>query len=68
MSFKLTKQQMEQEVSLLGGYTHGTKEVNQNNVNPEYSITIPMYGENNSHYNRWITNYLDENIKNQILN
>ena len=67
LSFKLTKQQMEQEVSLLGGYTHGTKEVNQNNVNPEYSITIPMYGENNSHYNRWITNYLDENIKNQIL-
>lgn len=68
LSFKLTKQQMEQEIALLGGYTHGTKEVNQNNVTPEYSITIPMYDENNSHYNRWISNYLDENIKNQILN
>ena len=45
--FILTKAQMEEEVALCGGYTHGTIEANLSNVNCEYSITIPIYNDKN---------------------
>lgn len=64
--FELTKQEMEQEVKLLGGYTHGTREANRLNVNKEYSITISI-DANNANFKRWTENYLNHALLSEIL-
>lgn len=45
--FKLSHQEMEEEVKLFGSATHGTIKANKNNSNIEYSITIPVYNLKN---------------------
>lgn len=64
--FELTKEEMEQEVKLLGGYTHGTKGANELNVNREYSITIKIR-EGNANFERWKKNYLNNSLWETIL-
>lgn len=64
--FILNKEQMAEEVALCGGYTHGTIEANKNNQNKEYSITIPVKG-NNEKLNRWKEKYFSDELKNKVL-
>ena len=65
--FILTKEQMEHEVELCGGYTHGTIEANVSNQNKEYSITIPVYNDKNEKTKRCKNNYLSNSLKEKIL-
>jgi len=65
--FELTKDQMIEEVAICGGYTHGTIEANKDNVNREYSITIPIYNDNNEKTKRWKEKYLSEDLKRRVL-
>lgn len=66
--FVLTKEQMMEEIILCNaGYTHGTIEANLNNVNKEYSITLPIYNDNNSNTKRWKEKYLSQEFKEKIL-
>ena len=62
--YYLSKEEMEKEVRLLGGFTHGTKNVNESNKKPEYSITISVKNNSNEHTKRWNKLYKNENIKN----
>lgn len=66
--FVLTKEQMMEEIILCNaGYTHGTIEANLNNVNKEYSITLPIYNDNNANTKRWKEKYLSQEFKKKIL-
>lgn len=65
--FILTKKQMEEEVELCGGFTHGTISANLKNQNKEYSITIPVYNDNNEKTKRWKEKYLSEELKRKIF-
>lgn len=65
--FVLSKEEMIEEVALCGGFTHGTVEANKNNVNNEYSITIPVYKEKNEKTKRWKQKYLSEELKLKVL-
>lgn len=60
--FHLTKEQMIEEVELIGGFTHGTKEVNATNINPEYSITIPMKSSSPI-LTRWESKYRSKDLE-----
>lgn len=64
--FILSKKQMEEEVRLCGSCSHGTIEVNKNNFNKEYSITIPAY-KNTEKAKRWKEKYLSIDLKKKIL-
>lgn len=66
--FVLTKEEMAQEVALCGGYSHGTIDANILNKNSEYSITIPVYNEENTITKRWKEKYLSIELKNRIFN
>lgn len=68
MFFELTKNEMIKEVALCGGYTHGTKEVNKENVHKECSITIPVYSSRSEKTKRWKEKYLSEGLKRKVLN
>lgn len=65
--FELTKQQMEEEVFTYGSPTHGTEEVNKENPVTEWSLTIPVYNDNNSNTKRWKERYLSLDLKKKIL-
>lgn len=65
--FVLTKEEMIEEVALCGGYTHGTVAANAVNEHNEYSITIPIYNDNNEKTKRWKEKYLSNELKNKIL-
>ena len=65
--FVLSKDEMINEVELCGGYTHGTVGANIFNEHCEYSITIPVYNDNNEKTKRWKKNYLSFELKNIIL-
>lgn len=64
--FILNKQQMNEEIQLLGSHTHGTKEANKSNLNHEFSITIPVNADNLL-YQRWYNNYSDVKALGTIL-
>lgn len=66
-TYVLTKEQMEYEVELIGGYTHGTKEANKGNAIPEYSITIPVKQDSNPSTQRWNKLYWNQELY-HILN
>lgn len=68
VAFSLTKEQMAQEVKLLGGATHGTNKANQQNENIEYSITIDVYNLNNINTKRWHDKYLNSALMEVIFN
>lgn len=55
--FKLSHEEMLQEVSMCGSATHGAKQANEVNQNIEYSITIPVYDLNNAKTRRWKEKY-----------
>lgn len=55
--FKLSNDEMLQEVDLMGGFTHGTKSANESNVNSEYSITVKVFDTENEHTQRWKQEY-----------
>lgn len=65
--FVLTKEEMTEEVALCGGYTHGTVAANAENKHSEYSITIPIYNDENEKTKRWKEKYLSNELKNKIL-
>lgn len=65
--FVLTKAQMQEEVELCGGFTHGTVAANQENRNSEYSITISINSKRSEKTIRWKEKYLSEDLKNKIL-
>ena len=65
--FVLTKEEMEKEVELCGGYTHGTVQANAVNLHSEYSITIPIYNDKNEKTKRWKEKYLSETLKRKVL-
>lgn len=68
--FTLSKKQMEDEVSKIGGYTHGTIKANLNNKNKEYSVTInmkPKINIENSNLTRWEEKYLNKELYNKII-
>ncbi len=59
--FRLTHSDMERELQCCSivGNSHGTDESNQENLNVEKSITIPV-DENNTDFQRWYKNYRTE--------
>ena len=65
--FVLTKEEMTEEVALCGGYTHGTVAANAENKHSEYSITIPIYNDENEKTKRWKEKYLSNELKSKIL-
>jgi uncharacterized CHY-type Zn-finger protein len=65
--FVLSKEQMIEEVALCGGFTHGTEGANAVNQHCEYSITIPIYNNNNPKTKRWKDKYLSTELKNRVL-
>ena len=65
--FVLTKDEMIEEISLCGSYTHGTTAANIVNLNNEYSITIPVYNDRNEKTKRWKEKYLSTELKYKIL-
>ena len=65
--FVLSKEEMEKEVELCGGFTHGTAIANAVNQHSEYSITIPVYNDNNEKTKRWKQKYLSQSLKERIL-
>lgn len=65
--FKLTKEQMANEVDLCGSATHGTSTANIENANVEYSITIPIFNLKNEKTKRWNENYISLELKETIL-
>ena len=65
--FVLSKEEMEKEVELCGGFTHGTAVANAVNQHSEYSITIPVYNDNNEKTKRWKQKYLSQSLKERIL-
>lgn len=64
--FELTKEEMQSEIEIMGGFTHGTKTINNQNEHNEYSITLSL-AANNQHYQRWIKNYSNPKMLKQIL-
>lgn len=66
VAFELTHEEMEMEIDLLGGFTHGTKEANKKNKNNEYSITIDI-NNNNKDYKRWVKLYGNPKLLISIL-
>jgi hypothetical protein len=56
--FKLSHEEMMEEVKLFGSATHGTSKANESNNNIEYSITIPVYNLQNKKTIRWRDRYL----------
>lgn len=64
--YKLTKEEMIEEVSKIGGFTHGTKKANENKINPEYSITVNVYNENNENTRRWNDKYWYNDLYNML--
>lgn len=65
--FVLSKEEMIEEVALCGGYTHGTIAANAVNEHNEYSITIPVYNDNNEKTKRWKEKYLSTDLKQKVL-
>lgn len=65
--FVLSKEEMIHEVELCGGFTHGTISANSQNLNNEYSITIPIYKDNNEKTKRWKERYFSQELKQKIL-
>lgn len=63
--YLLTKEEMVDEVEKCGSYTHGTKKATDLNVNKEYSISFPIYS-NNDITNRWNKKYRRKNIEELI--
>lgn len=55
-TYLLSKAEMENEVDKIGGYTHGTIASNENKVNPEYSVTLPVT-KDDKHVKRWNEKY-----------
>ncbi|MDR0676161.1 MAG: hypothetical protein LBF97_03865 [Elusimicrobiota bacterium] len=64
-SFKLTKEQMTEEVKLLGGICHGCKKAVENNEVKEFSISLKL---NSKNFKRWEDNYFDTNLHNLLWN
>lgn len=60
--YLLTKDEMVEEVKKCGSYTHGTKKSTKANVNKEYSISFPIYS-NNDITDRWNKKYRRKSIK-----
>jgi hypothetical protein len=58
----LTKQQMLEEIEKCGSYTHGTKKAARLNTNKEYSISFPVYKDNEI-TKRWNTNYKIDKVE-----
>lgn len=54
--FQLSKNEMKQEVNLIGSQAHGTKGSVANNQNVEYAIHF-KWDKNDKNYKRWINNY-----------
>lgn len=63
--YLLTKEEMVDEVEKCGSYTHGTKKATDLNINKEYSISFPIYS-NNDITNRWNKKYRRKNIEELI--
>lgn len=62
--FQLSKNEMKEEVRLIGSQAHGTKESVAKNPNVEYAIHF-KWDENDKNYQRWIQNYKqDTNLSN----
>lgn len=61
LCYYLTHEQMEKEVNKRGSATHGTKIVNEQNKNIEYSITLDI---NNTIWDKYIA---DDKLKNFIF-
>ena len=66
MFYILNKDQMTEEVSLCGSFTHGVSEINKQNKYQEYSITFPVYSDRSITTNRW-KKYLSNELKYKIL-
>lgn len=65
--FVLSKEDMLKEIELCASASHGTSSANLLNKNIEYSITIPVYNDNNRNTKRWKEKYLSLKLKNKIL-
>lgn len=65
--FVLTKEQMAEEVKLCGSFTHGTSPRNIENMNREYSISIPIKNNSNEKTKRWKEQYLSKELKDYIF-
>lgn len=61
--YRLTKDQMQSEISLVGASAHGTKNAVTNNANKEYAIRFP-WSDTNETKKRWSSKYKD----NQSIN
>lgn len=55
--FKLSKEQMKNEINSVGTPTHGSRKANSLNINIEYSITLPVFDNKNENVIRWKNNY-----------
>lgn len=66
--YTLTKQQMLNEIDLLGSAAHGTEKANDKNENIEYSITIDIYNNKNINTQRWNKEYLNLALMKEIFN
>lgn len=61
--YLLTKEQMRQEVRLMGSFSRGTRKVNQDNKNREFSLSISVYNYGKSeNTRRWEDNYFNMEI------
>jgi len=64
--YLLTHQQMKKEVELNGGFTHGTKDANEDNKKPEYSLTVEPYNTASAKTQRW-EQYKSNHLKELIF-
>lgn len=55
--YRLSKHEMSREIEIFGSYTHGTKQANETNKSPEFSITLSALSDTNKHTIRWNKQY-----------
>lgn len=65
--YVLTKDEMVEEVEIMGGFTHGTIGINAENTHSEYSITLSVKKNSNAHKQRWDKKYFDKELFKRIL-
>ncbi|MGZ9413446.1 hypothetical protein [Mycoplasma sp. Z386] len=66
--FLLTKEEMEEEIKILGHSAHGVINKNNNNNKQEYRISIDLNDLNNTNTSRWLEKYRDSKLEEKLFN
>ena len=66
VAFRLTRDQMKAEITVIGSVMHGTHAAVRANVNKEYGMTIPVHNAMHPITRRWMCDYYDSDLTGRI--